>query len=69
MPRPRVLQISHMQLIAKSHGTMHEAQAVPQAVPQAVARKPRPATYRFSMLPICLSSMLMRPFGSLTNST
>lgn len=61
MPRPRVLQISHMQLIAKSHGTMHEA--------QAVARKPRPATYRFSMLPICLSSMLMRPFGSLTNST
>lgn len=65
MPRPRVLQISHMQLIAKSHGTMHEA----QAVPQAVARKPRPTTYRFSMLPICLSSMLMRPFGSLTNST
>lgn len=65
MPRPRVLQISHMQLIAKSHGTMHEA----QAVHQAAARKPRRATYRFSMLPICLSSMLMRPFGSLTNST
>lgn len=65
MPRLRVLQISHMQLIAMSHGATHEA----QAVPQAAARKPRPATYRFSMLPICLSSMLMRPFGSLTNST
>lgn len=61
MPRLRVLQISHMQLIAMSHGATHEA--------QAAARKPRPATYRFSMLPICLSSMLMRPFGSLTNST